>query len=55
MGRKRRQGNMTPQKANNNIIEDLMERERDESLVDDLRRTMIRMFNELEEELKKSM
>jgi hypothetical protein len=25
MGRKRTQGNMTPQKANNNIIEDLMD------------------------------
>jgi hypothetical protein len=54
MGRKRRQGNVTPQKSNNNIIEDLMERKGDESLVADLKR-MIRKFKELEGELKENM
>jgi hypothetical protein len=55
MGRKRRQGNMTPQKANNNIIEDLMESKVDESPVADLKRMKIRKFNKLEEELKENM
>jgi molybdenum-dependent DNA-binding transcriptional regulator ModE len=53
MGTRRRQGNVTPQKANNNIIEDLMGSEEGESQVADLKRMMIRKFNELEEELKK--
>jgi hypothetical protein len=38
---------MTHRKTNNNIIEDLVESEGDESPVADLRRRMIRMFNEL--------
>jgi hypothetical protein len=45
MRRKRSQGNITPQKTNNNMIEDLVENEGDESPVDDFRRMMIRMFN----------
>jgi hypothetical protein len=40
MGRKRRQGNMPPQKANNHKTEDLVDRE-----VEEVRRMMITMFN----------
>jgi tRNA uridine 5-carbamoylmethylation protein Kti12 len=50
MQRKRRQGNTTPQKSQNNRIGDLVENEGDEVLVVDLRRLMIRMFNKLKEE-----
>jgi hypothetical protein len=53
MGRKRRQGNMTPQKTENNVTEHLVEREADEFPVADLRRMMIRLFNELKEELER--
>jgi hypothetical protein len=53
MGRKRKQGNMTPQKANNHSIEDLKESEGDESSVAVVKR-MIRMFNELKEDIKKT-
>jgi hypothetical protein len=45
MGRQRRQGNITPQKINNDIIEDLVESEGDESPVADFRRIMTRMFD----------
>jgi hypothetical protein len=48
MRRKRRQGNMTPQKSYNNLKEDLMESEGYESPVADLKRMMRRKFNELE-------
>jgi predicted Fe-Mo cluster-binding NifX family protein len=47
MERKRRRGNMTPQKANNYTIEGLVESEGDESAISDLRRMMIRVFNRL--------
>jgi hypothetical protein len=43
---------MIPQNTNNNVLEDLTESERDESLATDLRRMLIRMINELNEELK---
>jgi hypothetical protein len=46
---------MTAQKANNNIVEDMVESERDESPAADIRRMMIRMFNELKEELKENI
>jgi hypothetical protein len=55
MWRKRRQENMTPQKTNNNIIEDLVESERDKSPVAGVRRMMIRMVNELNEKLKEDI
>jgi hypothetical protein len=55
MGRTRRQGNMTPQKTNNNMIKDLVKSEGYESLVAGARRMMTRMFNELKEELKKDI
>jgi hypothetical protein len=55
MERKRKQRNVTLQKTNNNIIEDLMESYGDESPVADLKRMMIRMFKELKEELKEIM
>jgi hypothetical protein len=55
MGRKRRQGNTTPQKANNNMIEDWMESKGDESPIADLKTVMIRKFQELGEELKGNM
>jgi hypothetical protein len=42
---------MIPQESHNNIQEDLVESEWDESPVADLR-TIIRMFNEHKEELK---
>jgi hypothetical protein len=54
MGRKRRQGNMTPQKGNS-IIEALVESEWDETPLVNLRRMMIIMFNELQEVLKENM
>jgi DNA anti-recombination protein RmuC len=43
---------MTPQKANNNIIEDLMQSERDDFPGAELRR-MIRKFNEHKENIQK--
>jgi hypothetical protein len=49
MGAKRRQGNMTPQKVDNQTIEDLVDSEGNESLDAEVRIMMIRMFNELEE------
>jgi hypothetical protein len=55
MGRKRRQGNTTPQKANNDIIEDLMENEGDESPVADLKKMKTRKFNKSEEDLKENI
>jgi hypothetical protein len=55
MGRRRRQGNTASQKANINITEDWMKSEEAESTVTVLRKMMIRMFNELEEELKENM
>jgi hypothetical protein len=42
MWRKRRNGNLTPQKTDNNIIVNLVESEGDESPVADIRRIMIR-------------
>jgi predicted Fe-Mo cluster-binding NifX family protein len=55
MGRKRRQGNMTSQNTNNNIIEVLIESEVDRSSVANLKRMMIRKFNALEMQLKNNM
>jgi hypothetical protein len=46
---------MTPQKINNNIIEDLVESEREESPVAYIRRMKIRMFNELKEDIQKHL
>jgi hypothetical protein len=46
---------MTSQKTNNNIIEELVESERDDCAVADVRRMVLRMFNELKEELKDNM
>jgi hypothetical protein len=40
---------MTPQKTNNNVIEDLVESERDEFPVADIRKIR-RMFSELKED-----
>jgi hypothetical protein len=53
MRHKRMQGNMTPQNVANHTIEDLMDSEGDESPL--VRRMMIRMFNELTEELKEDI
>jgi hypothetical protein len=53
MRHKRMQGNMTPQNVTNHTIEDLMDSEGDESPL--VRRMMIRMFNELTEELKEDI
>jgi hypothetical protein len=55
MGRKRRQENMSPQKAKNNIIKNLMECKGDESPVADFKRMMKRMFDEAKEELRENM
>jgi hypothetical protein len=46
MGRKRRQRDKTHQTGNNNIIEDLIESEWDEVPFANLRKLMIRMFND---------
>jgi hypothetical protein len=48
MWRKRKQGNYTPHNTKN-IIQDLVESEGDESQVADLRKMMLRMFNECKE------
>jgi hypothetical protein len=43
---------VTPQKTKHNIIEDLMEIGRHESLVADHRKIIVRMFSELKEEVR---
>jgi hypothetical protein len=55
MGEKRRQVNITPQKTNNHIIEDLVENEGNEFSVADVRRMMVTMFSKLKEELKEGI
>jgi hypothetical protein len=45
-------GNKTSQNNNNNLIEDLMESEGDETPVADVKRMIIRMFNEFKEKLE---
>jgi hypothetical protein len=54
MERKRRQGSTTPQKINNDIIEDLVESEGDEYPLTDIRKRMIRIFNELKSSLRRT-
>jgi hypothetical protein len=54
MRNKRRQGNMTPQKVDNHTVEDFVGSEGDESLVSEVRK-MIRMFNELKENIQKQL
>jgi hypothetical protein len=51
---KKKAGNTTPQKANNNVIEDLMESDGNESPVADLRTMMVRIFEELEKNMQKN-
>jgi hypothetical protein len=51
MGRRRRQGNCTPQ--NNNSMEDLVVNEENEYLVQDLNNTKISVINELSDTNKK--
>jgi hypothetical protein len=46
---------MTTQETNNHTVQDLVERELDESSVAEVGRMMIRMFNELKEELKEDI
>jgi hypothetical protein len=53
-GKKRRQENRTLQKANNITVENLVESEEEESSVADIRRMMIRMFNEFKEDIQKT-
>jgi hypothetical protein len=53
MRNKIRQGNMTPQKVNNHTIENLVDSKGDKSPIAEVRRMMIRIFNELKTELKK--
>jgi hypothetical protein len=55
MGKKRKQGNMSPQKAHNLRIEDLVNSEGDEFPVAEVRRMMIKMFNEFNEEFKEDI
>jgi hypothetical protein len=43
---------MTPQKAKNHTLENLVESEGDDSLVAEVRRMMIKMFNNLKEEFR---
>jgi hypothetical protein len=54
MGRKRSQGNTTPQEPSNNNNRGCGRSEEDESPFADLRRMMLRMLNELEEEHAKT-
>jgi guanylate kinase len=46
---------MTPKNVNSHIIEDLVDKEGDESSVAEARRMMIIMFTELKEELKEDI
>jgi hypothetical protein len=46
---------MTPQKTNNNMIEDMVETEVEESPIADIRRMLINMFNELKEDIQKQL
>jgi hypothetical protein len=55
IGNKRSLGNMTPQKVNNHTIEGLTESEQDESSDAEVRRMMIRMLNELKEDVQKQL
>jgi uncharacterized protein YpuA (DUF1002 family) len=55
LGGKRRQGNRIPQKANNSTIEDLVESKEEVSSIADVRSRMIRMFNELKEDIQKQL
>jgi hypothetical protein len=43
---------MTPEKVNNHTVQGLVGSEGDESSVAEVRRKMIRIFNELKEEMK---
>jgi hypothetical protein len=52
LGRKGRQGNMSLRKAHNHTTENLVDSEGDKSPFVEVGRMMIRMFNELEVELK---
>jgi hypothetical protein len=52
-GKKRRLRNTTPRKTNDSIIQELVGSEVDESTVANVRRMMIRMFDELEEGIQK--
>jgi hypothetical protein len=54
MERKRKQGNTTPQKANNNNNR-FDDKGREWIPVADLRRIMIQLFNEIGEELNENM
>jgi hypothetical protein len=54
MGKKRRQGSMTPKKTTKNVTEDVVGSEGYESPVADLRR-IIRMFNKIKEELNENV
>jgi hypothetical protein len=53
--KKKKAGSMTPQKTSNNIIEDLAGSEGVESPIAGLRGMMIRMFNELKEDIKEKL
>jgi hypothetical protein len=53
MQNKRRQGNMTPQKDNDHKIGDLVDSEMDDSSVAEVRRMMIKVFNQLKENIHK--
>jgi hypothetical protein len=50
MGNKRRQGNITPQKANTHTVENVVNCEEDESSFAEIRRTITKMFKELKED-----
>jgi hypothetical protein len=52
IGKKRRQGNMTPQETHSHTVQDLMDSEGDGSPFVEARRVMIRISNELNVELK---
>jgi gas vesicle protein len=54
MGNRRKQGNMTPQKANNQTIEYLMDSVGDETLVSKFK-GMIRIFKEFKRDIQKQV
>jgi hypothetical protein len=55
MGNKRRQENMTPQKVDNHTREDLVDSEGHESSGAEVKRMILRMSSELQENIQKQL
>jgi hypothetical protein len=52
-GNRRSQGNITPKKVNNHIIEDLVDSEGEEASFSEFKGMMIKMFKELKGDIQK--